>query len=1427
MRDQNLVDFGIINNYIQLVAQPSPGIAAGTKRFAMKKLFVSAVLLMGMATASAQTEPWTAEELSGDIVYFLMRPANRIERFQLSSRSWLEPVSLDSTISDFEVDNGSLFILSGPAISEHSPDGTRIRDIATISGNPHTLLAEEQIFIVVGEEEIHTVNRSDGRLIDTDATPMRRYLSTGISHDRRNNYVIGRSEGFSPGDIAALRYTDDGSIVDINQSPYHGDFPGASMTWTFPDRRIAIDDSGTVYATPGLSYHSNTVSRIQWISQVSADEYQYVAITPDGTVQLLDSRFIDTGSLQTDFPSRPLSIYPLNESEFVLFREDSGTINRIGFEIVEAGQFSRPGPGDPINPLQTGVTIDSMIHDGRDTLLILDSEKHSVFRWDLVRHDWGTTIPLTGPAIAIGYSRSTSTLFTLYPNGRVSSMALEPGTDDIEELPFVNVPGIPNGILVTETTVVVGSGPDDFSTNGILLSYNLTGRRIDLREFSFQLSNAVWSQSLRKIFHFSEFSFPKRLFSLGMTNGGRFVDLTNASFNDPDVYIEPVRVSPDGSIVVVGSGVVFDGGTLQGLNRPFSKPVVDACWLGQRMFVLSGESLTEVLEPGMIPGTSIAMNEGETPIRVIPVSENLMALVTVDADERPHFYIYDPDLTIHGPLEPQPRKLEVINFTTSAVEIRWNPQPGISCRVERLAGDGSWEILATVDYPQEVYLDDQGVAPGSDFKYRVIAISSTGSASEPSPVATVELLLPDRVTGFNAEVLNENSVILTWPDSGLTLNHIIESRVDGGEWEVLATVSSGVSEFTDSTRERGTVVDYRITAVNGIGQSQPSDPVQVRMPVLPPVFNSLIQVTIIWSISAQFQWPHGTNVDTYRIERSPHSPDGSREFRVIGEVSPVDGEEFGVFIDMDRPDDIPVVYQVVAVNEGGESRSVESEVVMAIPLTEAPYAPILQGGVDGNLNASLSWDYIFDTRQYTVLRKQEGQAEWEQVAELPPAVTEFIDTSATRGLTYSYSLISRNEAGSSAPSNTVTFNISQKVVLLSEDFDNPDPDSKSFDSNYHVIRPGGSTQLSQSFAYFHLPGRPRSIETVPLQFLNGGEITFRLKAGDRRNTDGSWDPHEPGDGINIEYSLDQISWRTIQYIDTTAPNFQNWESVRVEVPSAIYNKQAGIRISQPLHSQSGDFWGIDNVEIITWQYLVPEPVEFGVFTSMTHDRVALLWIRSPIAEYHKLEKSLDGGATWQELAIVYNENFLVDDQSVNEALRYRISAGNPAGLSTTVELRPSVTGSLPQPGPSHLDEWRLKHFGTTLNEGTAANDYQNVPGYSNLTLFAIGLSPNGPLHRFNEQDPVAGGTPLVRFNQSTGAVELIYTGVRASAMPELVYAIQTAPSITGPWKDSGLAATGDPLDEIREVVIWSHPMDDSAGSGQSTLFIRLLVDLIR
>lgn len=295
-----------------------------------------------------------------------------------------------------------------------------------------------------------------------------------------------------------------------------------------------------------------------------------------------------------------------------------------------------------------------------------------------------------------------------------------------------------------------------------------------------------------------------------------------------------------------------------------------------------------------------------------------------------------------GPPDP-PQVLTATVLSSSSIRLDWT-DPGLtatSFTVERrLAGVGSFAVIATVTAPAVIYTDT-GLTAATAYEYRVQAFNGNGSSAysntaaattNPSVPPVTPPTAPSALTITGSSV---SAVSLGWTDnSSNEAGFKIERNTGGGAFSEIATVQAGEVAYTDSTVSASTTYSYRVRAFNAAGNSAYTNTAGVTTPAPPlPTAPSNLVAVALTPTSVQLTWTDNATTETgFELERRI----GSQAFvRIITLASNLTS-----YVDASASPATVYTYRIRAINANGNSAYAPAPQVTT-PSAPPPNPPIV------------------------------------------------------------------------------------------------------------------------------------------------------------------------------------------------------------------------------------------------------------------------------------------------------------------------------------------------------------------------------------------------------------------------------------------------------------------------------------------------------
>jgi hypothetical protein len=581
----------------------------------------------------------TAFEHDG-IGYFLDVTNRELDRYDIANEEWLASTPLAGAASPPTyalVDDDGIYVAYNTSVYRYQLDGTTPVHLLNATSTVQALHTDGNILFVNHTSgyyaRVLSINKSTNTVVDT----IDNYIDSvhGSSIAPQANRIFGRTAGISPSDITYVSYNDNGTFTGGGGSPYHGDYPGGPPTWTFPDGGKVVDSSGTVYSTNSLTRLNSLGTHIDEIDFAGGT----VPIVRNGTVLTAYTvGLLPTGSY--DLRDVPRELLVSNEKIFVVY-DDGAAASGYRVDVVSLSALNAPEPGAPIDPNGLTYTPDQVMRASDGNILVFSKAHQSVFRWDPIRQEFGTTIPLIGAPDYMTYSSETNTVYLAYQTGLIRKIDLN--LDIPVEVPFATLATSPLGLAAAGKYLFAADGSGAWMSH---YTFAPDGTQLSVKDWNYYSREYIWSEVQQKMYFFRDDTSPNDLLSEVITEGV-LSGYTDSPLHDSYGFTHPIRVSPDGSTVVLGSGKIHDATTLARKTQALSVSVSDIAWLGNRMFTV--RNITGVSQVQEWLGSTYAPGHVQqfpnTAHSLTAIGTDKLLLISMDGGT-PAFTLLDANLNV-------------------------------------------------------------------------------------------------------------------------------------------------------------------------------------------------------------------------------------------------------------------------------------------------------------------------------------------------------------------------------------------------------------------------------------------------------------------------------------------------------------------------------------------------------------------------------------------------------------------------------------------------------------------------------------------------------------------------------------------------------------------------------------------------------------
>jgi hypothetical protein len=294
-----------------------------------------------------------------------------------------------------------------------------------------------------------------------------------------------------------------------------------------------------------------------------------------------------------------------------------------------------------------------------------------------------------------------------------------------------------------------------------------------------------------------------------------------------------------------------------------------------------------------------------------------------------------------------------------------------------------------------------------------LVVASQGNYGDLGQYTVSGTIVPVVVSTVNAPsgltvARNEAGAALQWTDNATNEAEVlVERRIAGGAWGVVARLSADSTSYVDGTVAAGVTYEYRVQAIGLAAVSGYSNAVSVTF--APPTPTGLT-ATATSATRVSLSWSNVGGESGYKVER------------LVGGVWTQIGTTAANVVTYQNTTTAGTTYsyRVRAYNTGGNSAySATADVTTPVVVTRPKAPSSLVASINADGHVQLSWkDNSTNETAFVVQRSTNGYS-WTTLSQTPANSTGTIDSTAAAGRTYYYRVYATNSAGNSTASYRV------------------------------------------------------------------------------------------------------------------------------------------------------------------------------------------------------------------------------------------------------------------------------------------------------------------------------------------------------------------------------------------------------------------------
>ena len=560
---------------------------------------------------------------SGSVLCFAFANPFRIERYDAATRGWLASIPLSERPTAIHCQTDSLYVAYDRKVVRLDP-GTLVETFMVNAPSSVGVLfaAGDLLYVVDRGNGTVWLDRRTGVLGGQGSLGFYSVFP-GVDVAPDGKTLFGVTSGISPADILKIDLAPAGGIAASNGSPYHGAYSIGSWAAVLPGGRRVMTSSGIVYNTTDLTYAGSLAGAVDAVAFTTNG----LPIVARGTkVIAYTASFLEAGEKTLGATPMLLAVDGAD-----LLTAQPSAMSPHGVDVQSMALDTILPPAAHEAPSLAGVAFEpanAFVAADGDTLVLVCRELSVLFRWSISRRRELPGIPLLGSPSWTAYSAGNNRVYTGYENGRILSVPL---VDGATEVPFANLPGSTRGLACAGDWVFAADTSGAWATHYV---FNSEGTLISSRDWNYISRAYTWDPKDRKMYFFRDSQSPNDLHWETIDADGKLGTAGETPYHGEVNVAAPIRVKPDSSVVLIGSGQMF---SIPSLNFASVLPyaITDGDWRDGTLHTVrdvSGLSQIQRWSANYAP-LDVKQIEGR-PLRLFPLKGSFLLLTMESAQPR-------------------------------------------------------------------------------------------------------------------------------------------------------------------------------------------------------------------------------------------------------------------------------------------------------------------------------------------------------------------------------------------------------------------------------------------------------------------------------------------------------------------------------------------------------------------------------------------------------------------------------------------------------------------------------------------------------------------------------------------------------------------------------------------------------------------------
>jgi hypothetical protein len=571
------------------------------------------IFCIAPATASAGNSPWLGSITDANIVFLAEANVAQIDRYDLTSQSWLSPIALPAVAMSFTAAGNALIVSDADATTRYMLDGTNVQVLPGALPGALGLGVNNGILFATPPSQVQSYDLQSLQQID-HANDYSYQTPYGFVIDSAHGRLVGNQLGIGPPSMVYWN-VDANGIFGASGTSADFNYPIDIRNYPSADGTAVINSGGVVWSSTTELHVGSMGGDFDALVRVANNS----VVLRGSSLYLVNANYHELGRYTLNAPANELATDGASIYAFHLVGSQPQA------ETVPLSAIAPPALPPPPDPARFAHVPDQIEIGPTGVVYLLSIAQAAIYRFDLNSWTYLSSVPLPEAPSQIAVDVGNGDVYVSYTSASIG--VLRAGTNAVVPFAYSLTPLF--GISVAGPSLMTVDSAGAWAVHRLVDKQ--FGRESASRDWNNFSKQYVWCTSRSRMYYYDDGAAPDNMYYETITPPTAIsAPVPNYSQWGATIPTYPIRVDPSCNYLVNGAGQLFDAGSLS-ITTTLSEQPADIAWSGGAMYDILPGSTTDTAFIHQFNAANTIVGTGATigsPQRLLSYGANLYAVTT-------------------------------------------------------------------------------------------------------------------------------------------------------------------------------------------------------------------------------------------------------------------------------------------------------------------------------------------------------------------------------------------------------------------------------------------------------------------------------------------------------------------------------------------------------------------------------------------------------------------------------------------------------------------------------------------------------------------------------------------------------------------------------------------------------------------------------